>query len=167
MWSPSQLRKADRMKVLVTDSSVLIDLERGALLEASFRLPHEFAVPDILYERELKDYGGSKLLEIGLRIEELDSAGVIRALAYRQQLPSLSLPDCFALALAQTHSWVLLTGDNALRELACAEKVDCHGVLWVLDQMHEAAAATVKDLHTGLTSIGTHPRCRLPKTGNS
>ena len=36
------------MKVLVSDTSVLIDLERGALLDASFLLPFQLAVPDLL-----------------------------------------------------------------------------------------------------------------------
>ena len=49
------------MKVLVSDTSVLIDLERGSLLETSFRLPFEFAVPDLLYQQELKDHGGGAL----------------------------------------------------------------------------------------------------------
>ena len=34
------------MKVLVSDTSILIDLERGSLLELCFRLPFQFAVPD-------------------------------------------------------------------------------------------------------------------------
>ena len=46
------------MQVLVSDTSVLVDLERGSLLEASFSLPFQFAVPDLLYERELKSYVG-------------------------------------------------------------------------------------------------------------
>ena len=45
------------MRVLVSDTSVPIDLERGLLLESALRLPFAFAVPDLLYERELKDYG--------------------------------------------------------------------------------------------------------------
>lgn len=151
------------MKVLVSDTSVLIDLERGSFLETSFRLPFEFAVPDLLYERELKDYAGDDLLKLGLRVEELDGDGIARALSYRAQRPSLSLPDCFALALAQGNSWTLLTGDGRLRELANDEHVDCHGVLWLLDEMHNAAVATVKELHAGLEAISAHPRCRLPR----
>ena len=70
------------MKVLVSDTSILIDLERGSLLETCFRLPFEFAVPDLLYERELKNHGGDNLLRLGLRIEDLDT--------YRRRLcPSL------------------------------------------------------------------------------
>ena len=37
--------------VLVSDTSVLIDLKRGSLLEVSFRLAFRFVVPDLLYER--------------------------------------------------------------------------------------------------------------------
>ena len=50
------------MTVLVSDVSVLIDLEHGSLLEAAFQMPFEFAVPDVLYELELKAYrsGSSK-----------------------------------------------------------------------------------------------------------
>lgn len=151
------------MRVLVSDTSVLVDLERGSLLEASFRLPFQLAVPDLLYERELKGYGGDDLIRLGLVVEELDGDGIMRALAYRRQVPALSVPDSFALALAQTREWVLLTGDGALRQLANDEAVECHGMLWLLDEIDSAAAATVQELHDGLTAISQHPRCRLPR----
>ena len=152
------------MKVLVSDTSVLIDLERGALLEASFLLPFQLAVPDLLYERELKDHGGEALLDRGLRIEELDSDGVVQALGYRQKKPSLSLPDSFALVLAAKNGWILLTGDRTLRELANEENVDCHGVLWLLDHMFEASVTSASKLCVGLEAISSHPRCRLPRS---
>lgn len=152
------------MHVLVSDTSVLVDLERGSLLEASFRLPFRFVVPDLLYERELKNHGGEELIRLGLVVEELDGDGVSLALAYRQQSPALSLPDCFALALAQTHSWVLLSGDGALRQLATDEAVECRGVLWLLDQMRDADVVSIRQLYDGLTAISEHPRCRLPKS---
>lgn len=151
-------------QILVSDTSVLIDLKRGSLLEASFRLAFRFIVPDLLYERELKDWGGEDLTRLGLVIEQLDGAGVSLALAYRKRMPALSLPDCFALALAQIHSWVLLSGDSALSRLATDEKVECHGVLWLLDKMDEADAVSIRKLHNGLTAISQHPRCRLPKS---
>ena len=53
------------MKVLVSDTSVLIDLDRGSLVEPTFRLPFEFTVPDLLYERELKDHGGPEFIRLG------------------------------------------------------------------------------------------------------
>ena len=91
------------MRVLVSDTSVLIDLERGNLLETTFSLGWEFAVPDLLYKRELQSSSGPRLLRLGLRVKSLDGEGVQRALGYRAQVSALSLPDSFALALAKIH----------------------------------------------------------------
>ncbi len=148
--------------VLVSDTSVLIDLKRGSLLEASFRLPYRFIVPDLLYERELKNFEGEELLQLGLTVEELNGEDVQRALAFRQRVPALSIPDCFALVLAQTQSSILLSSDRALRQLADDESVECHGVLWLLDEMHNAAVVSIRQLFDGLTAISEHPRSRLP-----
>ncbi len=150
------------MKVLVSDTSVLIDLEHGSLVEAAFRLPFGFAVPDLLHERELRDYGGADFVRLGLRVEELDGKAVAVALGYRRKRRSLSLPDSFALALAKTNAWTLLSGDRGLRELAEEETVVCHGVLWLLDRMFEHRVIGRNDLCAGLGKIAAHPRCRLP-----
>jgi hypothetical protein len=40
------------MTILVSDTSVLIDLERGELIASAFKLSATFAVPDVLYERD-------------------------------------------------------------------------------------------------------------------
>ena len=45
------------MKIVVSDTSVLIDLERGDFLDSCFKLPFEFSVPDLLYTRELEEFG--------------------------------------------------------------------------------------------------------------
>ena len=147
----------------MSDTSVLIDLDRGSLVVAVFGLPVEFVVPDLLYERELRQHGGEELRELGLRVEELDGSGVMRALGYRGREPSLSLVDSFALALAVENRWTLLTGDRVLRHLARLEGVDCHGLLWVFDQMVEAAVVDPLTLYLGLKAIADHPRCRLPR----
>jgi len=150
-------------QVMVSDTSVLIDLERGNLLEMAFGLECEFSVPDLLFERELKGHNGDQLLGLGLKVEELDGNGVTRAMNYREMEPLLSLPDAFALSLAKDNELTLLTGDRALRGLADAEKVDCHGVLWVVDRMNHEGVASMHDLHDSLTNMSIHPRCRLPR----
>ena len=152
------------MKVLVSDTSVLIDLDRGSLVEPTFRLPFEFTVPDLLYERELKDHGGPELIRLGLRVEELDGDEVSIALSYLRRRRSLSLPDSFALALAKTNAWTLLSGDRELRELAEEEGIACHGVLWLLDRIFEHRVIDRSDLCAGLDKIAAHPRCRLPRS---
>lgn len=152
------------MKILVSDTSVLIDLDRGSLVESTFHLPFEFTVPDLLYERELREHGGPEFVGLGLRVEELDGDGVSLALGYLRKRRSLSLPDSFALALAKTNAWTLLSGDRELRELAEEEEVRCHGVLWLLDQMFEHRVIDQDELRAGLGRIAAHPRCRLPKS---
>ena len=152
------------MKVLVSDTSVLVDLDRGSLVEPAFRLPFEFTVPDLLYERELKDHGGPDFIRLGLRVEELDGDEVALALGYLRKRRSLSLPDSFALALAKTNAWTLLSGDRGLRELAEEEEVACHGVLWLLDRIFEHRVIDRSDLRAGLDKIAAHPRCRLPRS---
>ena len=150
------------MRVLVSDTSVLIDLERASFLEAIFSLPYEFAVPDVLYRREMAGEWGERLVRLGLRVEEVSEGGVVNALHYRAQRQALSVPDSFALALAKERVWLLLTGDSLLRELAIGENVECHGVLWLLDRMEEARTIGIQLLHDGLEALARHPRCRLP-----
>lgn len=148
--------------ILVSDTSVLIDLDRGGLLEAVFALPDEFAVPDVLYDREMNDEWGERLRQLGLRVEEVSEVAVGNAVRYRQQRASLSVPDSFALALAKERAWLLLTGDSALRELSAGENVECHGVLWLWDKLEECGIPGLRLLHEGLSKIAAHPRCRLP-----
>ena len=151
------------MKVLVSDTSVLVDLERGSLLSACFRLPYKFAVPDLLYRRELADYGGPELVKAGLQIEELTAREVTAAQTLRGRHPKLSLPDAYAYCLASSRRWTLLTGDAELRTLARANQKACFGVLWVCDQLFDGKVTKGDALVAALEAIAAHPRCRLPR----
>jgi hypothetical protein len=153
------------MKILVSDTSVLIDLERGGFLDSCFKLPFEFAVPDLLYARELEGFGGPELIARGLRVEALSGDEVIVAQAVRSTHRKLSLPDAFAYSLASQRGWTLLSGDGELRAVAEAQRVTCYGVLWLLDQFFDGAVVEVAAIISGLEAIAAHPRCRLPKTG--
>ena len=106
------------MPVLVSDTSVIIDLDRGAFIENLFRLPCEFAVPDLLFARELAGDLGDKLLALGLRVEELSPDEVRRATHLRRERKELSAPDTFAFAIAEGRGWPFLAGDGGIRRLA-------------------------------------------------
>lgn len=150
---------------LVSDTSVLINLERGALLESCFKLPFEFAVSDLLYAHELEAYGGPSLVARGLHVEELTGPEVATAQSVRHAHPKLSLPDAFAYALASSRQWTLLAGDGELGALAQAEQMPCFGVLWVLDQLFVGRAVEGPKILSGLEALAAHPRCGLPRTG--
>jgi predicted nucleic acid-binding protein len=151
------------MDVLVSDTSVVIDLERAGLIECIFALPYRFVVPDALYEKEIKDYGGERLLALGLHVRSLTGAQLTEAQRLRTLERRISIHDSYALSLAKAEAAILLAGDKAMRKLAEAEEVRCHGVLWVFDQLEERRVVTAAVLHDGLTRVIAHPRCWLPR----
>jgi len=150
------------MILLVSDTSILIDLERGGLLEAAFSCNWTMVVPDLLYEREVLPENGPYLRSLGLGVVELSPDEVAFAQQVKSNRPALSLADCFALSCAQRTNHILLSGDKVLREEARARNGVVYGVLWLLDCMY-AEKISPALLFEGLTKIRAHPRCRLPK----
>lgn len=151
------------MIVLVSDTSVLIDLERGGLLEAAFACGHQLVVPDFLYDTELESENGPLLKALGLNVVELTSEEVEFAQVTLTAIPALTLADCLALSCARRPQHLLITGDKALRAEADEKDVACRGLLWMLDQMELSGVIATVSLAEGLQKIVAHPRCRLPK----
>ncbi len=151
------------MDVLVSDASVIIDLERAGVIEHVFALPYRFIVPDALYEQELKDYGGARLVAKGLQVRTLTGEQMQEAQRLRTLERRISIHDSYALSLAKAEAAILLAGDAAMRRLAEAEGVRCHGVLWVFDQIEDRHVIAATLLQEALTRLAAHPRCRLPR----
>jgi predicted nucleic acid-binding protein len=151
------------MILLVSDTSVLIDLERGGLLSVAFATGNPMLVPDLLYAKELEPYNGAYYRSLGLQVVNLQPDELSFAQQVKNERKPLSLPDCFALACAARPDHVLLTGDGALRTAAKDYGIQMVGLLWLLDGLAESGAATYSTLHEGLTKISQGPRCRLPK----
>ena len=151
------------MDVLISDTSVVIDLERAELIESVFALPYRFVVPEALVEKEIKDYGGERLRALGLEIRVLTGEQVAEAQRLRALERRISIHDSFALSLAKSEAAILLAGDMAMRRVAEAQEVRCHGVLWVFDRLEEHKVVAAAALHTGLSRVVAHPRCWLPK----
>ena len=150
------------MPVLISDTSVLIDLDRGKLLEHLFQLPYDFCVPDLLFKRELSGDLGDRLRELGLDVVELSPTEVARATLLRRNVKVLSTPDAFAFSVAEARRWTLLTGGLALRQLAEQHGVEMHDILWVIDEFDRENVLEARALHRALTKIHSHPRCRIP-----
>ncbi len=150
------------MIILVSDTSILIDLDRGGLLESTFSCGLTLIVPDLLYEKELEKENGPYLRALGLGVVALTPEEVKLAQTVRVQRPALSLPDSFALCCAMRPSHVLLTGDKALRTEAKKHVGEVYGLLWLLDQMAASNSISTALLHSALSRIAAHQRCRLP-----
>lgn len=154
------------MRIIINDSSALIDLAKTRLLENLLRLPYRFVIPDVLYADELitlHHYRREQLLDIGFVLGELDGPQVGKASEYSHRYPALSLNDCFALVMAETTlDAVLLTGDQQLRRVAEQHRVETHGILWILDQAYEQGAVEAAALHAALLMLANDPLTRLP-----
>jgi len=155
------------MRIVISDSSCLIDLRKVSLLEALLRLPCEFLIPDTLFEDELLKFTAAQkkaMVRAGLKVIDLPGERVLRAQAVIRQAPRLSVHDGFAFALAEGHpGCILLTGDGELRSLAVRHKMEVHGVLWVIDELHRHQIEKAKNLLAALRAFSADPTVRLPR----
>lgn len=151
------------MAILVSDTSILIELGRGGLLEPAFSCGLIMVVPDLLYQNEIEEENGPYLRKLGLGVVSLTPDEVALAQKIKVERPALSLPDCFALSCALRQNHILVTGDMKLRKEAATRNATVYGLLWLLDQMETCGQFSLPLLHEGLSKIAAHQRCRLPK----
>ncbi len=124
------------MKWLISDANIIIDMEVGGLLDKMFRLPENFAVPNILYAEELAE-DHPELPVLGLSILDISEEYMAEAYQLGGTYRKTSHNDRLALVLAKQEQCPLLTGDAKLREAAELEQVDVQGTLWVVDRLFE------------------------------
>lgn len=155
------------MKVIVSDTSVIIDLSKVRLIEPAFALPYEFVVPNVMFEDEFLDLGDYKrddLLASGLSVSILSGSVVATAVEYGVAFKKLSINDQFALALAKTtDESILPTGDKALRNAAKSQAVEAKGLLWLCDQMEEHGTVVARRLREALVALDEDELVRLPR----
>ena len=126
------------MKVLVSDSSVLIEFSKRELLDKMFMLEFQFAVPDLLFHEELIDLGAYSrhdVLALGLKVESLDAEGV-----------------------------EILTEDRTMRSVAESKGVAHQDALWVIDNMLVAGIVSETQVVAVLEAMRDDPRCPIPNT---
>jgi len=154
------------MRIIINDSSCLIDLRKASLLAATLLLPYTFIVALPLVASELLDFGPADWDDLegrGLQIIDLSGDQVAAAFEVRRRHPGLSANDCFSLVLAQAGpDRILLTGDQQLRRRAGNGGVEVHGVLWVTDQLAEHGLMAFIDLADALERLVDDPLVFLP-----
>ena len=128
-----------RRRRLISDANILIDMNAGGLLRSMFQLDATFAVPNTLFEEELRAHH-PELPRLGLKSLDLHE----QAVNYADQLVrkyialGASINDLLALALAWQEKCPLLTGDARLRGVGRQESIEVHGTLWLVGQMVDA-----------------------------
>lgn len=119
----------------VADANIWIDLHRGTLLDVVFDLPLRWLAPDLVINELEKTPSGAQLVKRGLQSLELSGREMQMVAELSITHRRLSIPDLSALVLAKNQGMMLLTGDGKLRRLAQQERIECHGILWILDEM--------------------------------
>lgn len=120
--------------LLISDANIIIDMEVAELTEVMFELPHEFVVPNALYQEELHP-GCEPLIALGLHIHVLPGDVIATVGPLRIAHPRLSANDLFAMVLARHLNCPLLTGDRHLREAATVQNLQIYGTLWLMAEM--------------------------------
>lgn len=149
-------------RLLISDANIIIDMNTGGLLRLMFRFDATFAVPDVLYEEELRT-DHPELLRLGLKLLELrgDTVAYAGRLVEKYRSLGASINDLVALALASQEKCPLLTGDERLRTAGKTEGIDVHGTLWLIEEMVKAGTITVKQAEAGYAKMREAGR-RLP-----
>lgn len=90
-------------RVIVNDSSALIDLQKGGILELFLALPYEFWVLDILLNDELLSFTTEELrfLRQKMSVTTLGSNEIEQVTKTQKEAPQLTIYDCGSLVLSQ------------------------------------------------------------------
>ena len=154
------------IRLIVSDSSCLIDLHKVRLLPVMLRLPHRFIVPPPVRNSEMPDLTDREwrcLEDAGLVAPDPPFEQVAEALALRTEHPALSSADCACLVEARHRdNSVLLTGDRRLRRVAEAAGLCVHGVLWIVDELWRAGVCCAARLIAALERWRDDPTVFLP-----
>lgn len=126
-------------KIVVSDTNIFIDLIHMGLLGDFFLLPFEISTVDFVI-RELKKAGQQdavmafearkRLTIIKFSAEEIEDIARLKQSSHGK----VSLQDCSIWFCAKKHSACILTNDMALTKNARADRIEVHGLLFVLDQ---------------------------------
>jgi hypothetical protein len=153
-------------QIVVSDASVILDLAKTRLIEATLALPFNFVIPDVILDKELLDlgtYSPTDLVRLGFTIGTLDGNGIAAAMAhYGRNASRLSFNDCVALTYAQQNTCILMTGDGPLRALATKLKLEVHGALWAADLIDTHRTCPLDHLLNALLQLQADPSTRLP-----
>lgn len=122
------------MQLLISDSNIFIDMEVSNLIKKMFELPYQFAVPDILYEEELKE-DHENLLDYGLIMKMVSEESILYLENSLSQYSKIGFYDKLALAVAKQESCPLVTGDGALRIAGKDEAIVVLGTVWLMDEL--------------------------------
>lgn len=138
-----------------SDTNIWFDFYEIHHLDHPFRLEHEFYISKNAFADELPAAEDIRddLLRQGLKVIEITDDELAMARVYSGQYRALSVYDAIALSIAKSRNWILLTGDKPLRVAAEKEIVQCHGILWIYDELRGTGKLSDMEYHSAIRDL--------------
>ena len=136
-----------KIKIVVTDACIFIDLHDLGLINSFFSLDFDIHTTSaVLYElyseqqQILKAYQSVGRLTVH-NLQEQDFIEI-----YSEEYPkSLSETDKSVLHIANRINACVLSSDKILRNCAKNKGVECHGMIWIFDKLIETSVLTKRE----------------------
>jgi len=138
-----------------SDTNIWIDFECIGCLKHPFLLDNDYFLSDITYHDELNQSEKIKNMvnDNKLKITTISSKEMFLANKLSNIYSEISFNDSIALSIAISRNWILLTGDNNLRDAAKKESVICHGTIWIYDELTKNNLLTKNELLKALNKL--------------
>ncbi len=128
------------MKIVVSDTNILIDLIDLELLDVFFELPLEITTTDLVIY-ELDEIKQAKIFAAALhdKIEILESTEwqLNKVRKIYDENSGISLTDSQVFYFAIEKRAILLSGDGNLRRFAKKRGLEVRGIIWVFDLLEK------------------------------
>lgn len=131
------------MRIAITDANIFIDLHTLNCLDWLVSLGLEVHTTDVILS-ELTDEQKAAVIEVVTVVQSLSFDDLI-ALQNLNVSKGLSVPDQSAIWYSKVLSapdMLILTNDNLIRKWCKTNKVEVHGIIWLFDDMIDAALLT-------------------------
>ena len=150
-----------------SDTNIWIDFFEINHLDHPFRLDHEYYINERAYKDEMLKSEEMRidLVHHGLKLTDVNDEEFKQAGTFQMKYRALTTYDAFALSIAKSRSWILLTGDKPLRLAAEKENVECHGVIWVYDELRSTGKLSPLEYQVAISDLieaVQNGHCRLP-----
>ncbi|MDP8233322.1 MAG: hypothetical protein P9M06_00760 [Candidatus Saelkia tenebricola] len=154
------------MTTAVKDANIIFDLFDINLLYIFFNLNFDVCITDFVLN-EIKEPSQKEIIDnfiIAGKLELLETPKdeISKLTEIRDNFPGLTIADCSIIYHAKKNKAFILTGDSALKNYAESNKLEVHGILWVLDELIREGRITKKIANSKLTQL-MEINSRLPK----
>lgn len=143
------------MKIAVTDACIFIDIHNLRLTHSFFALPLEIhSTVDVLNElyEEHKQFLQAFVSVGKLTLHSLSESDR-KAVSAGNFPMGLSEADKSAIYVATAIHAILLTSDKTVRRYAKHKNIDCHGMLWVFENLVDSLVLSAAEATEKLTEL--------------